>query len=183
MSFGYDQYTPELAEIQSAILHAYSKNIILMAAAANHGGLRNVSYPANQEQVICISSTDGHGRASNFNPSPQRCNVFSVLGEAVPSYWHLSGAQRKSGTSFATPIAAGIAAVTIEYLSQRKVSWPDERKDTASRIKSRRGMMTIMERHLSSGERDGFRFLCPWKLFKKDFDRIDALLLDSLEDI
>jgi hypothetical protein len=179
MSFGYDRYSPELSEIQSAILQAYSKNVILIAAAANHGGLENVSYPANQEQVICISSTDGHGNASRFNPSPQQCNIFSVLGEAVPS----NGAERKSGTSFAAPIAAGIAAVTIEYLNKRKVSWLDERRDVASRIKSRKGILAVMKNNLSSGERDGFRFLRPWKLFQKDFDRIDALLLDSLEDV
>lgn len=164
-------------------MYAYSKNVILLAAAANHGGLGNVSYPANQEQVICISSTDGHGNSSRFNPSPQRCHVFSVLGEAVPSNWHESGSQRKNGTLFATHIAASIAAVTIEYLNRQKISWSDEQRVIASRIKSRNGIMTVMEKHMSAGERDRFRFLRPWKLFQKDFDRIDALLLDSLEDL
>lgn len=153
-----------------------------MAAAANHGGLDDVAYPANQNEVICASSTDGEGNQSHFNPSPQGFNTISVLGEAVPSSWPGTGAPRKSGTSFATPIIAGAAAVVLSYIRWRKEAWTADEKYTASKARSKKGMTTIMER-LMTTHRAGFQFLRPWKLFEKELKVIDELLLETLRGV
>lgn len=179
MPFGFSELTSNLDCIQRAISHAHHKQVILMAAAANHGGLDDVAYPANQSEVICINSTDGEGNKSHFNPSPEGHEPVSVLGEAVPSHWPQTGAARKSGTSFAAPVAAGIAAVIMDYLNLRKGSWTEEQKFYASKIKRRKGMVSVLQKNLSA-KRDKFQFLRPWELFNNDFQTIDTLLWETL---
>ncbi|KAF2732580.1 subtilisin-like protein, partial [Polyplosphaeria fusca] len=138
LPFSFPRLARELQPIQDAITHAYSKHILILAAAANHGGLQDVAYPANQAEVIAINATDGEGNISHFNPSPHDSSVLSVLGEAVPCAW---GARmdpfrvfaRKSGTSFAVPVAAGIAAVLLDYIEHRRVFWTEDQRYLASK--------------------------------------------------
>lgn len=74
-------------------------------------------------QVICIKSTDGFGNPSEFNPKPPRHDRnFCIIGEGIEAAWpvqlgdgHVKAA---SGTSVATPIAAGIAALVLQYARQ-----------------------------------------------------------------
>ena len=119
MSFGLEE---EHGGMQKAIIEAYSKNILMFAAASNEGGNRIVTYPARKEQVICIYATDGKGEPYRSNPTPIGNSYrFATLGEGVKSAWPKGlkkGAapeQRMTGTSFATPIAAGIAACLLEF--------------------------------------------------------------------
>jgi subtilisin family serine protease len=124
MSFGYrieDQI------IKAAIRKAFDKGIILFASASNSGVNPRfpISFPANIRQVICIHSSDGNGNPSSHNPpETPDCNL-AVLGEGIAAAWprHLQttrqdGLQVASGSSVATPIAAGIAALILEYSAQ-----------------------------------------------------------------
>jgi hypothetical protein len=72
--------------VQKAILEAFSKNIIIFAAA---GGKGNVTYPARRNEVICVYATDGSGNVSDRNPSQLKnsgCH-FATLGAGVKSEW------------------------------------------------------------------------------------------------
>lgn len=182
MPFGFSIRSQEHECVQEAIAEAYRRRVILMAAASNHGGLDDLAYPANQPEVICVSSTDGEGNQSHFTPSPQDCNTISVLGEAVPSCWSRTGSPRKSGTSFATPIVAGIAAIILNYMHWREKAWTDNEKFIASKVRCKKGMTTVMEKHMATC-RDGFQFLRPWKLFEREFKAIDELLLETLRGV
>jgi subtilisin family serine protease len=187
LPFGFPRLVKELQCIQDAIAYACSKKIILMAAAANSGGLHNVAYPGNQDEVICVNSTDGEGNSSHFNPSPEGTNAISALGEAVPSQWYdlehpFIPVARKTGTSFAVPVAAGIAAIVLDYIDKRQISWDENKKYLASKIRTRKGMLAVMQTHLSVA-RQGFWFLRPWDLFEKDFEMIDQLLLATLRNV
>ncbi|ORY18207.1 hypothetical protein BCR34DRAFT_610480 [Clohesyomyces aquaticus] len=185
LPFGYAKLTQNLACVQEAITYAASKNVLTFAAAANHGGIHAV-YPANQEQVICVNSADGGGNISAFNSSPQEHGNISTLGEAVPTNWSdpllRQGALRQSGAAPATAVAAGVAAIILEYLRQRLHMWTEEEKFAASKINSRKGMVVVMMKHMSI-VRSGFHFLLPWKLFEKDCETIDKLLLDTLREV
>jgi subtilisin family serine protease len=182
MPFGCPRLDRDLHNTQKAIKKAHSENIIMLAAAANHGLLDNVSYPANQDEVICVGSTDGLGNRSHFTPAPEKGVHISVLGEAVPSDWQDNMSRRKSGTSFAVPIAAATASVIIDYLQRRGMSWTEEKKYHASKIKTRKGIVSVVEKHAAITDQ-GFCFLRPWKLFEKDFETIDHILLDTLRHV
>lgn len=73
-----------------------------------------------------------------FNPSPVEGKDFSTLryGRSVL----LAGYEKRrmSGTSFATPIAAGIAAIVMDYVAQKSQGYFGKDKYVANR--SRLGM-------------------------------------------
>ncbi|KAH8796747.1 hypothetical protein BGZ57DRAFT_19922 [Hyaloscypha finlandica] len=142
ISFGFQQKILGDA-LEKAIDYAKEKEVHVFAAASNKGGNTGRSWPARYDGVFCIHSTDAYGNPSGFNPTELEEINFATVGEAVESSWpgHLSqspesleidgedgddaqdGAETprvpstevKSGTSFATPIAASIAAFLLRY--------------------------------------------------------------------
>jgi len=133
------------------------------------GGNSRLGFPACLDDVICIGSTDGKGNKSSFTPGPypeKKYSYYSTLGEGVESSWprHLNkdkGVERKSGTSYATPIAAGIAATILHFMHQS----PNPDKYLLSRLCSKRGMQMAIRQMIV--ERDGFDYIVPWELFHK----------------
>lgn len=183
MSFGFESSTEELHCIEDAIGHAHKEGTVLFAAARNNGGLEKIAYPASHDDVICINSTDGVGNPSLFNPSYREGKNFSTVGEAVLSSWLGKVQQRKTGTSYATPIAAGIAAVAMDYMEHKRRVWSKaDDLYLANKIKTRKGIVTVFNKHLSYSRND-FRFLCPWRFFKKDASGLDGALLQTLREV
>jgi subtilisin family serine protease len=210
MSFGLKNRQKEIEDaIQEA---AYSKSILIFAAASNDGGNSPVTYPARYEGVFCIFSTDGLGNDSKCNPTPMKDSTyhFATLGEAVKSAWPIHLVEKKAlerkipgmwivtpeteptqpvasqdpyrrmtGTSFATPIAAGIAACLLEFSIINKMD--DEQYQV---LRSRKGMRAVFSEKLGE-ERKGFHYIHPWKLFDRirDEKMILALMTDVLKNV
>ncbi|KAF1966496.1 subtilisin-like protein [Bimuria novae-zelandiae CBS 107.79] len=105
MSFGFGE---EHQDMQGAIRYAAFREVLMFAAASNDGKNRpdGVAWPARDMNVICVHSADGHGTPSTFTPGAQDNMRIKVLGESVKFL---------SGTSCAAPIAAGIAALILDY--------------------------------------------------------------------
>lgn len=134
ISFGYPTNQMEgYDQLENAILYAYSKRVLLFAAASNSGANLDRAYPARDPHVICVHSTDSNGNRSRFSPTPlaQQSNLATV-GEAVESAWPVKlcntetnsqCVQWKSGTSSATPILVGIAAFLLQYA---RIHLPDK---------------------------------------------------------
>lgn len=146
MSFGFDEevYIDGKPVISNAIheaLHKTNQRILFFAAAANDGGNREEMFPANNINVLSIRGTDTLGRAQPFNPPPDynAKPCFMTLGRDVPGASLKKSKDEgadvcKSGTSVATPIAAGIAAIMLGYAQayekdlQRMLKSQDEEK-------------------------------------------------------
>ncbi|TVY76576.1 Subtilisin DY [Fusarium oxysporum f. sp. cubense] len=125
MSFGWPSSDFDGYEaLEAAIDKAYSKKVLMFAAAANSGGRLARAYPASSPHVICVHSTDALGNASDFSPTadPNSINIATV-GECVESAWptflcessNYDCVKSRSGTSYAAPIIAGIAGFLLQY--------------------------------------------------------------------
>ncbi|OCL14569.1 subtilisin-like protein [Glonium stellatum] len=178
MSFGYEKEQPE---IEKQLKRADNHNILVFAAASNDGASKpiNIAWPARATNVMCVNSATGEGNNSGFNPpmDPKKWN-FAMLGEEVNSTWPLQlikeaereengGTKRKSGTSFATPIAAATAALVLEFARQPPLS---NNPKVAEYLKKFSGMQEVFM--LMSERKEGkFYYVYPWKLLNSTFGK------------
>ena len=163
MSFGFRERS---ARIHKAIKHACSVGVIIFVATSNDGNNEDITFPASAyDSVIGVHSTDGLGKRSNFTPyALEGCENFSILGEAVESSWpkHLKqgSKQFRSGTSYATPIAAGTAANMLLYV---RMKVDDE--GIVEEAASCRGMKKLLK--LMTRKDESYSCVSPWKLWDK----------------
>lgn len=105
---------------------ARGQNVLFFAAASNYGGGRHELFPARDSQTFSIRATDHHGKHSSFNaslPTEAGINVYGSLGEGVPVS-QTGGTHTiigRTGTSPATAIVAGIAALVVGYTKASSV--------------------------------------------------------------
>lgn len=171
--------------MQKEIKEACTKDIIIFAAASNKGHNHPVPYPARRSnEVLCIYATDGLGNPYDGNPTELETSAyhFATLGIAINSKWpeqkgkisERSGERRKTGTSYATPIAAGIAAYILDFASVNGID-----KESYRMLRSRDGMEAIFAKHLTDkiGKLD---YIFPWKLFAEH--RKDEAIILLIED-
>jgi hypothetical protein len=165
MSFGFPEWTQDVQGIKTAIKDASNADILIFCAASNGGVSGDIAFPANQNEVICVNSANGQGTPSEFNPGEAKPGQnLCALGEDVKSSWptHYNlGLQRKSGTSFATPIAAALAAVVLDY-ARNKMAEKD--KFQVDKLKTKKGMFTVFEKLMSAKTKD-YLVLKPGNLF------------------
>lgn len=177
MSFGFRK---PIIVIDEAIKYAFYRNVIMFAATSNDGGNDEVAFPASvHEAVIGVNSTDTWGGKSDFTPNVLTLSEnFSILGEAVESSWpkHLNQGIRqcRSGTSYATPIAAGTAANMLFYV-RMNVENEAKVKDVATC----RGMKKLL---LSmAAPIGGYRYIRPWILWNESEEDILAHIRMALK--
>ena len=122
--------------VKEALENAYSE-CVLVAAAGNDSLCNNIScvthspsvgafYPASLPFVVGVMSTNSNGTSvspfSNFDHSPFNSVEYEVFacGEQIPSTWPNNKIARLSGTSMASPVVAGIAAVLRSIYPDRE---------------------------------------------------------------
>lgn len=109
--------------VAQALTRARSLGIVALASASNDGANNRISFPASLDDVFCIGSANGKGGRSHFSPPFIGEEKYSALGEGVYGAVPTQAAQaesfgRKSGTSTAVMVAAGIVALLMDYTRQ-----------------------------------------------------------------
>lgn len=123
ISFGSDEVSETL---HTAIVEAHDRYGVVIVAAAGNSGSGKVNYPARDERVIAVSSSDhssAGSKASFSNWGPEVAvtvpgvDIASTLPTKFcsPEWSCVSGQPYAlgSGTSFSTPLVSGAAALIL----------------------------------------------------------------------
>lgn len=172
MSFGYIDDQRSISNAIRSAVNDRDEAILFFAAAANSGANEKEMFPARHECVTSVRGTNSNGSFQDFNPPRNPWETFAIgtLGLEVPAS-SLSGETKdvyKTGTSVATAIAAGIAGMLLGYVSrnQTKSSYHTVR----DRLKTRKGMMAMLQCIASDSLNDGYIYVAPWCLHDKSND-------------
>lgn len=147
-------------DLESEVNRLIRQRKLIFAAASNTGGNGSRSWPASHRGVFCIHATDERGVTNlRMNPTARSGeDNFATLGDKIESYW--DGKRRCiSGTSFATPVAAAIAANVLDFARHHLAS---EDAD----IFTRYGVMRALFRnHMTeNGNSNGvYHYIKPWR--------------------
>lgn len=124
--------------IQSAILYARNTQNALVLFAAGNDGSSSPHYPGANDGVICVGATnssDNRASFSNYGSWVDMCSpgtgIWSCVDPENPA--HNNQYDAWDGTSMATPLAAGIAALiksqfpnmSVEDLENRLIDGDD----------------------------------------------------------
>lgn len=177
MSFGLQRpsskedmpnYETVLTDIEDAIKTASRDSPrLIFAAASNKGKGYPRTFPANmRENVICVHASNGEGKDGDINPQGKPGDGFMTLGIAVELLEGNSFVY-KSGTSFATPIAAAMAANILHLAAGCGALLA---KRTKVRLKTTEGMRTMFDLmstlEMVAGD---FRYVAPWILWEENW--------------
>jgi hypothetical protein len=110
----------ESAELREAVKKAQKKGIIIVAAAGNNGH-NSALFPCDYDQVICIGSNQNDGKISKFSnfgahvdfTAPGSQILSSIPFTVNPQFSSISGFDKKSGTSQASPIITAFIAALL----------------------------------------------------------------------
>ncbi|KAK0659788.1 hypothetical protein QBC41DRAFT_44083 [Cercophora samala] len=176
LSFGSAYVDKTVSDAIDRATSARPHPTLVFAAASNSGLNSRPTFPATHGKVIGVYSLDGYGNDNGgLNPSRQSGNIyFGTLGVGIEMLWN-DKKEARSGSSYAAPIAAGIAANCLfwledmakkELLSQDQHTW----------LRTVEGMRYMFRKQAmgSDGDRAGILSLAPWVLWRRDLTDVDV---------
>jgi subtilisin family serine protease len=179
MSFGFKDEVPVIRDSINRAATRAPQPCLLFAAASNFAVNEDVQWPASHDRVICVHAADGLGNKHPRNVTQEQpWKEFATLGCDVEAFVGPGQQAIKSGTSVASPVAAGLAALILgevlmnktEYLTWLSGDCAQQAKvynEKLYRLRTREGMSNVLMS--LSISRDNYNCLRPWKLLHKNY--------------
>ncbi|KAK1706629.1 hypothetical protein BDP67DRAFT_445760 [Colletotrichum lupini] len=159
MAFGFNRAIPEL---EKALRKASHEDILMFAAASNHGNSADITYPASWNSLVfCTFSTNANIKSFDFNPTGLDLHNFAILGENIEVSDDSKTSKLVSGTSYSTALACGLTALLLNFSKQ--CSAIESRGNELAKVLKYRDRMTKVLRKVSSPHA-GYQCIAPWKL-------------------
>lgn len=109
--------TQKSQALEDVIRKAYENDILFVAAAGNSSvnNDRQPHYPSsyNVPNVISVAALDRHDQLAGFSNYGVKSVAVAAPGVDILSTWLGNSYEEKSGTSMATPVVSGVAALII----------------------------------------------------------------------
>jgi hypothetical protein len=182
MSFGFPNVDQSLEPIRRAVLEAHAADVLFFAATGNKGQGWPIAFPACLDEVVSVGSTDGNNKISDFTPPLGVGKRLCAIGEAIEAPWkgeeegpHAT-LERHAGTSYATPVAAGVAAMIMDFV------WAERHrfKYEAQTLRTKRGMLAVLGNMVMPNS--ACEPLTPWKMFNETVNQPNNLASDVTPD-
>jgi subtilisin family serine protease len=111
-SWGGTQRSRALEEV---IRKAYENDILFVAAAGNSSvnNDRNPHFPSSYPNVLSVAALDRNDQLAKFSNYGVKSVAIAAPGVDILSTWLGNEYEEKSGTSMATPVVAGVAALIV----------------------------------------------------------------------
>lgn len=102
------------SDVQKACQEAIDAGCFILAAAGNSGyrGRNSIDYPGKLQETICVAAYRSDGKIADFSSGGDEIDI-ACPGERILSTYPGNQYRVMSGTSMATPFAAGIIALMI----------------------------------------------------------------------
>lgn len=111
----------EAEDLLERVVRLCEKSNVLIVAAAGNDGCACLHVPAALPSVLAVGAMDNLGQPMEFSNWGKNYQIEGILapGENILGAKPGGGVVRLSGTSFATPIVSGVAALLLSLQLQR----------------------------------------------------------------
>lgn len=103
--------------LRDAVDYAVSRNVLLIAASGNDGTSgTTLNYPAAFPNVLAVSATDSRDQVTQFSTTGDFVDIAGPGTNILSTFWSPQSGDTyatASGTSEATPIVVGVAALVL----------------------------------------------------------------------
>lgn len=118
---------------QDVIDYAVANDVLIVAAAGNSGS-SDIFYPASYDGVLSVAATNQSDDKASFSNYGEKIDV-SAPGVGIQSTWQNDTYYTMRGTSMASPIVAGLAALVMsEFPNYNSLQIGEQIRVTSDKI-------------------------------------------------